>query len=52
MLPYLLTAEEATSTDSSVAFVHPKKAEELGLMAGDTVRLKGKRDRETLCVPG
>jgi len=50
VLPYLLTAEEAISTDSSVATVHPKKAEELGLMAGDTVRLKGKRDRETLCV--
>ena len=50
VLPYLLTAEEATSTDSSVATVHPKKAEELGLMTGDTVRLKGKRDRETLCV--
>jgi len=50
VLPYLLTAEEATSTDSSVATVHPKKAEELGLMAGDTVRLKGKRDRETLCA--
>ena len=29
VLPYLLTAEEATSTDSSVATVHPKKAEEL-----------------------
>ena len=50
VLPYLLTAEEATSADSSVVTVHPKKAEELGLMAGDTVRLKGKRDRETLCA--
>lgn len=50
VLPYLLTAEEATSADSSVVTVNPKKAEELGLMAGDTVRLKGKRDRETLCA--
>ena len=50
VLPYLLTAEEATSADSSVVTVHPKKAEELGLMAGDTVRLKGRRDRETLCA--
>ena len=50
VLPNLLTAEEATSADSSVVTLHPKKAEELGLMAGDTVRLKGKRDRETLCA--
>ena len=50
VLPNLLTAEEAKDADSSVCTIHPKKAAEIGLMDGDTVRIKGKRDRETLCV--
>jgi len=49
-LPNQLTAEEATTADSSVVTMHPQKAKELGLMQGDTVRLKGKRDCETLCM--
>jgi len=38
--------EEAREQDSSVVTLHPSKAAELGLMAGDTVRLKGARDRD------
>lgn len=49
-LPNQLVAEEAATPDSSVVTMHPRKAEELGLMQGDNVRLKGKRDRETLCM--
>uniref|UniRef100_A0A7S2JP75 Vesicle-fusing ATPase n=1 Tax=Haptolina brevifila TaxID=156173 RepID=A0A7S2JP75_9EUKA len=36
--------------DSSAALMHPAKLATLGLMEGDIVRLKGRRDRETLCV--
>ena len=49
-LPNQLIVEEAAVADSSVVTIHPRKAEELGLMDGDNVRLKGKRDSETLCV--
>ena len=34
----------------STALMHPTKLAELGMMEGDIVRLKGKRDRETLCT--
>jgi len=49
VLAHALVVEEALDSDSSVCSVHPDKAEELGLLAGDIIRLKGKRDRETLC---
>lgn len=45
-LKHQLTIDEAREQDSSVVTLHPSKASELGLMAGDTVRLKGARDRE------
>jgi len=49
-LPNQLLAEEAVTPDSSVVTMHPSKVEELGLLEGDNVRLKGKRDCETLCT--
>ena len=36
--------------DSAECAVHPEKMAALNLMAGDTVRLKGRRARETICV--
>jgi transitional endoplasmic reticulum ATPase len=48
---HALTIEAgASDLDSSAAVVHPSKLADLGLMEGDIVRLKGKRDRETLCL--
>ena len=43
---------EAGSADQEggTATMHPSKLAELGMMPGDIVRLKGKRDREALCV--
>ena len=49
--PNQLTVEAgAADQDGSVAVFHPSKLSELGLMTGDIVRLKGRRDRETLCM--
>lgn len=49
--PHALTIEAGTTDqESSAALMHPKKLAELGMMEGDLVRLKGKRDRETLCI--
>jgi hypothetical protein len=36
--------------DASTALMHPAKLAVLGIMEGDIVRLKGRRDRETLCI--
>ena len=39
-----------SAADSSECLVHPDKMAALNLMAGDTVRLKGRRSRETICL--
>lgn len=48
--PNRLLVEESTSDDNSLVALSPAKIEELGLMRGDTVLLKGKRRKSTLCV--
>lgn len=49
--PYELTIEAADSNqDSSTVVINPAKMSELGFLEGDIVRLKGKRDKETLCM--
>ena len=46
-----LTIEAANAEqDASIAMVHPSKMKELSFLDGDILRLKGKRDRETLCI--
>jgi hypothetical protein len=46
-----LTIEAAMADqDASIAMVHPNKMKELNFLDGDILRLKGKRDRETLCI--
>ena len=49
--PHELTiAAGDADQDGSTAIVHPTKMEQLGFLEGDIVRLKGRRDREALCV--
>ena len=48
--PNRLGVVEADSQDGTTAAMHSTTASELGLMPGDIVRLKGKRDKETLCL--
>jgi transitional endoplasmic reticulum ATPase len=45
-----LMVDEATNDDNSVVALHPKKLEELQLFKGDTVLLKGKRRKDTICI--
>jgi len=51
-MPHELEVGDAdgAKADSAECAVHPEKMAELNLMEGDTVRLKGRRSRETLCV--
>jgi len=48
--PNRLMVEEATTDDNSVVTMSPDKMEELQLFRGDTVLLKGKRKKETVCI--
>lgn len=43
-------AQQSTSDDNSIISMHPKRMEDLGFFNGDTVLLKGRRGRETVCV--
>ena len=48
--PNKLLVEDAVNGDSSTVTISNAKMDELQLFRGDTVVLKGKRKRETLCV--
>jgi transitional endoplasmic reticulum ATPase len=48
--PNRLIVEEATSDDNSIAVMSPAKMEELKIMRGDTVLLKGKKRKDTVCI--
>jgi hypothetical protein len=48
--PNRLIVDEATSDDNSVIALSTKKREELELFQGDTVTIKGKRGKETVCI--
>ncbi|TVU33660.1 hypothetical protein EJB05_25492, partial [Eragrostis curvula] len=45
-----LVVEEATIDDNSVCNIHPATMEKLSLFNGDSILLKGKRRRDTLCT--
>ncbi len=45
-----LIVDEAKNDDNSVICLSPAKMEELQLFRGDTVLLKGKKSRETVCI--
>lgn len=48
--PNRLLVEEATNDDNSVVALSQAKMDELMLFRGDTVLLKGKRRKETVCI--
>ncbi|PAA77589.1 hypothetical protein BOX15_Mlig033619g2 [Macrostomum lignano] len=48
--PNRLIADEATSDDNSVVSLSQAKMDELQLFKGDTVLLKGKKRRDTVCI--
>jgi len=48
--PNRLIIDEAANDDNSVVALHPNKMEQLQLFRGDTVLLKGKRRKDTVCI--
>jgi transitional endoplasmic reticulum ATPase len=48
--PNRLLVEEAVNDDNSVVALSQEKMDELQLFRGDTVLLKGKRRKETVCI--
>lgn len=48
--PNRLIVEEAVNDDNSVVALSQAKMDELQLFRGDTVLLKGKRRKETVCI--
>ena len=48
--PNRLFIEDALDDDNSVARLSSKTMDELQLFCGDTVKLKGKKRRETICI--
>ena len=47
--PNRLIVDEAVNDDNSVVAMSQEKMDELQLFRGDTVLLKGKRRKETVC---
>ncbi|VAI08900.1 unnamed protein product [Triticum turgidum subsp. durum] len=48
--PNRLVVDEATNDDNSVVALHPDTMERLQLFRGDTVLLKGKKRKDTICI--
>lgn len=48
--PYRLVVEDANTDDNSVVSLSQAKMDELDLFRGDTVVLKGKRKKDTVCI--
>eukprot|EP01125_Pyxidicula_operculata_P005660 TRINITY_DN1984_c0_g1_i1.p1 TRINITY_DN1984_c0_g1~~TRINITY_DN1984_c0_g1_i1.p1 ORF type:complete len:808 (-),score=274.38 TRINITY_DN1984_c0_g1_i1:119-2542(-) len=48
--PNRLIVDEATQDDNSVIALHPDTMETLELFRGDTVLVKGKRRKDTVCI--
>uniref|UniRef100_A0A2P2MIW5 Cell division control-like protein n=1 Tax=Rhizophora mucronata TaxID=61149 RepID=A0A2P2MIW5_RHIMU len=48
--PNRLLVDEAVNDDNSVVSMHPDTMEKLQLFRGDTVLLKGKKRRDTICI--
>jgi len=48
--PNRLFVEEATNDDNSVVAIHPATMEKLNLFRGDTVLIKGKKRKDTVCI--
>ncbi|KAF3965131.1 hypothetical protein CMV_010658 [Castanea mollissima] len=48
--PNRLVVDEAVTDDNSVVSMHPNTMEKLQFFRGDTVLLKGKKRRDTVCI--
>eukprot|EP00128_Syssomonas_multiformis_P001095 Colp12_sorted_trinity150504_noHs@5225 len=48
--PYRLIVEDAINDDNSVVMLSQAKMDELSLFRGDTVQIKGKKRRDTVCI--
>jgi transitional endoplasmic reticulum ATPase len=48
--PNRLIVDDATNDDNSVISLSPSKMEQLELFRGDTVLIKGKKGRDTVCI--
>ena len=48
--PNRLLVEEATNDDNSVAVLSQAKMNELNIMRGDSIMIKGKKRRDTVCI--
>ncbi|KAL3655395.1 AAA ATPase cdc48 [Castilleja foliolosa] len=48
--PNRLIVDEAINDDNSVVSMHPTKMEELQLFRGDTILIKGKKRKDTVCI--
>jgi len=48
--PYRLMVDDAVTDDNSVVSLSQAKMDELDLFRGDTVILKGRRQKETVCI--
>lgn len=48
--PNRLVVDDALNDDNSVVTLSPAKMEELELFRGDTVLLKGKKGKDTVCI--
>ena len=48
--PHKLTVEDATNDDNSIVMMTAAKMDELKIFKGDTVNIKGKKRRDTVCL--
>ncbi|KAL2459534.1 Cell division control protein 48-like protein E [Forsythia ovata] len=48
--PNRLVVDEAVNDDNSVVSMHPAKMEALQLFRGDTILIKGKKRKDTVCI--
>ncbi|KAH7867042.1 hypothetical protein Vadar_028132 [Vaccinium darrowii] len=48
--PNRLIVDEALNDDNSVVSMHPAKMDALQLFRGDTILIKGKKRRDTICI--
>ncbi|CAI9097983.1 OLC1v1034516C2 [Oldenlandia corymbosa var. corymbosa] len=48
--PNRLVVDEAINDDNSVVAMHPNTMEKLNLFRGDTILIKGKKRKDTICI--
>ncbi|XP_018507306.2 cell division cycle protein 48 homolog isoform X1 [Pyrus x bretschneideri] len=48
--PNCLVVDEAVNDDNSIVSMHPETMEKLQLFRGDTILIKGKKRKDTICI--